>query len=357
MTYKLNHILLSLLLLFVMIGNSQDVSNLTISNNDKAVSLDHDTIYIRSYKEIFTLRLLTSNKKSEFDVTEETKGNTIEYEPNSSLNLGVGFTYKWFGLNLAFNFPFINNDDEIYGKTQRLDLQTSIFSRKYAVDLFLQYYKGYYVANPTIIDPGWLPGDPYPIRGDVISTSLGGTFNYIFNHKKFSYRAAYNFNERQKKSAGSFTVGGGVLLYNLLADSGLIPSQLFPDSVEVINIDGVKINSLYGLGGYAHTFVIRNWYFNLSLGLGPGLSSTKTKLTNDEFKKVRSRFSVITEFRGSVGYNSDALYVGLSWFTGAFAIDSSNDILITYSLTKLNFYVGYRFYNWFNKENQKSRID
>lgn len=137
----------------------------------------------------------------------------------------------------------------------------------------------------------------------------------------------------------------------------MIPSQLYPDSVEVINIDGVKINSLYGLGGYAHTFVIRNWYFNLSLGLGPGLSSTKTKLTNDEFKKVKSRISVITEFRGSVGYNSDVFYVGLSWFTGAFAIDSSNDIFITYSLSKLNFYVGYRFYKWFNKENQKSMID
>ena len=336
-----------------MIGSSQDTSNDTINNNG-AESLDYDTSYIKSYRDVFTLRLLTSNKKSSFDVSDETNGNTIEYEPNSSLNLGFGFTYKWFGLNLAFNFPFINNDDDIFGKTKRFDLQTSIFSRKYVVDLFFQYYKGYYVANPTIIDPGWLPGDPYPIRSDIRSTSLGGTFNYIFKHNKFSYRAAFNFNERQKKSAGSFLAGGGVLIYNLLSDSGLVPKQLFPDSVEAINIDGVKINSLYGLGGYAHTFVIRNWYFTLSLGLGPGLSSTKTKLTNNDFKKVRSRFSVITEFRGSVGYNSDVFYAGLSWYTGAFAIDSSNDILITYSLSRLNFYVGYRFYKLFNKTIKKN---
>ena len=353
MNNSLKYILLSVLLMIVIIGRSQDASNDTINNNE-AVSFDHDTIYIKSYRDVFTFRLLTTNKKSEFDITHETNGNSIEYEPNSSLNLGFGFTYKWFGLNLAFNFPFINNDDEIYGKTQRLDLQSSIFSRKFAVDLFLQFYKGYYVANPTILNPGWLPGDPYPIRGDIRSFSLGGTYNYIFNHDKFSYRAAFNFNERQKKSAGSFLVGGGVLLYNLLSDSGLIPNQLFPDSVEVINIDGVKINSIYALGGYAHTFVIRNWYFTLGLGLGPGLSSTKTKLTNDEFKKVRSRFSVITEFRGSVGYNSDVFYAGLSWYTGAFAIDSSNDILITYSLSKINFYVGYRFYKLFNKTVQKN---
>lgn len=342
--------------MIVVIGKSQDSPNDTINNNE-AVSLDHDTNYIKSYRDVFTLRLLTSSKKNEFDITDEKNGNTIDYQPNSNLNLGVGFTYKWFGLNLAFNFPFINNDDDIYGKTTRLDLQSSIFSRKYAVDLFYQYYKGYYVANPTILDPGWLPGDPYPIRGDIRSSSLGGTFSYIFKHDKFSYRAAFNFNERQKKSAGSFLVGGGVLIYSLLSEDGLVPKELFPDSVDVINIDGVKINSLYALGGYAHTFVIRNWYFTLGLGLGPGLSSTKTKLTNDEFRKVRSRFSVITEFRGSVGYNSDAFYVGLSWFTGAFAIDSSNDILITYTLSKINLYVGYRFYKWFNKENQKSMIE
>lgn len=356
MNIKLKYILLSLFLLIAMVNKSQVTSAVLVNNTD-SVSLDHDTSYIVSYRDVFTLRLLTSNKKNEFDISDEKNGNTIDYQPNSSLNLGVGFTYKWFGLNLAFNFPFINNDDHIYGKTQRLDLQTSIFSRKYAVDLFFQYYNGYYIANPTIIDPGWQQGDPYPIRGDITSTSLGGTFNYIFKHNKFSYRAAFNFNERQKKSAGSFLVGGGILIYSLLADSGLIPNQLFPDSAEVINIDGVRINSLYGTGGYAHTFVIRNWYFTLSLGLGPGLSSTKTKLTNDEFRKVKSRFSVITEFRGSVGYNSDALYVGLSWFTGAFAIDSPNDILITYSLSKVQFYVGYRFYKWFNKENQKSKID
>ena len=356
MNSSLKYFLFTVLFMIVMIGSSQDTANDTI-NNDNATSFDHDTSYIKSYRDVFSLRLLTSSKKSEFDVTDEVSGNTIEYEPNSTLNLGVGFTYKWFGLNLAFNFPFMNNDDDIYGKTQRLDIQSSIFARKYAIDLFFQYYKGYYVANPTIINPGWLPGDAYPIRGDIRSSSLGGTFSYIFNHNKFSYRAAFNFNERQKKSAGSFLVGGGVLIYNLLSDSGLVPSQLFPDSVKAISIDGVKVNSLFALGGYAHTFVIRNWYFTLALGLGPGLSSTKTKFPDNDFIKVRSKFSVITEFRGSVGYNSDAFYVGLSWFSGAFAIDSSNDILITYSLSKIHFYVGYRFYKWFNKENQKLIID
>jgi hypothetical protein len=337
----------------VNIGISQDIINGTIYTNGDADSLDYDTSYIASYRDVFTLRLLTSDKKNSFNVTEEKDGNTIEYEPNSTLNLGFGFTYKWLGLNLAFNFPFINNDDEIYGETSRLDIQTSIFTRKYVVDLFFQYYDGYYVANPTLIDPSWLKGDPYPIRGDITSTSLGGSLNYVFKHNKFSYRAAFNFNERQKKSAGSFTVGGGVFIYGLNADSSLVPNELFPDSVLAIDIRGIRINSLYGLGGYAHTFVIRNWYFTLALGLGPGLSSTKTRLSNDDFKKVRSRFSVITEFRGSVGYNSDVFYAGLSWYTGAFAIDSPNELLITYSLSKINFYVGYRFYKWFNKENKK----
>jgi hypothetical protein len=121
------------------------------------------------------------------------------------------------------------------------------------------------VANPTLINPVWQPGNSYPIRDDVRSFAMGFTGNYIFNNKKFSYPAAFTFNERQKKSAGSFTVGGGWLLFNLKSDTGLVPGALFPDSNSTFNFDKITLSCIYGMGGYAYTFVIRNWYFNLPL--------------------------------------------------------------------------------------------
>lgn len=315
----------------------------------KSDSTYFDTNYIASYYNVFTLRFLMTNKKNNFTILDNVSEKSIEYLPNSTLNLGFGLTYKWLGLDLSFNLPFLNRDDEIYGNTKRFDLQSSIFKRKLVVNFFLQSYKGYYVANPTLIDPGWQPGNPYPTRRDINSFAIGGTYTHIFNHNKFSYRAAFSFNERQKKMAGSFTLSGGILYYKLSSDTGLVPDEIFEDSVSVINFDEIKISSAFVLGGYIHTFIVRNWYFTLSLGIGGGLSSTKTKYVDNQLFSRKSKLSIVTDFRGSVGYNSDTFYVGLSWLSGTFAINPTDNINVNYSLSKINFYVGYRFYKWFNK--------
>jgi len=140
------------------------------------------------------------------------------------------------------------------------------------------------------------------------------------------------FNERQKKSAGSFTAGGGMLLFNLKSDTGLVPSEIIPDSIPEFNFDKIGLTTTYVLGGYAHTFIVRNWYFSLALSLGGGFSNSRSQTTDDVKSKSKANFSLVTDFRGSVGYNSDLFYVGLSWFTGAFAVNSSKDLLVTYSL-------------------------
>jgi len=335
---------------FVLISSnilSQQTDSVLVTSNQELKPMAFDTNYIDSYADIFALRFILTNKKNEFSILEKESGRTVDYSPNSQLNIGAGFSYKWMNVNLSVAFPGSNKDNDVFGNTRRFDLQTNLYSRKFVVDLVFQWYRGFYVLNPTLINPGWQPGDPYPIRDDIKSFAMGFTGNYVFNNKKFSYQAAFTFNERQKKSAGSFTVGGGWLMFNLKSDTGLVPSALFPDSITPINFSKITLNTIYGMGGYAHTFIIRKWYFTLALGLGSGISTSSSKTTADIKSKNKPSFSIVSDFRGSVGYNSELFYVGLSWFTGAFAVNSTKDILVTYSLSRLNFYVGYRFYNLF----------
>lgn len=335
--------------LFFIVVSWRFVIPIGLQAQDQSFEINYDTLYIKSYSDIFTPRIFLSNKRNAFSVIDKSNDNELNFEPNSPLNIGIGYTYSWFGLNFAFNLPFINNDNELYGKTTRLDAQTNIYTRKFALDLFYQYYKGFYISNPGLYIPDWVEGDPYPIRGDIVSNAIGGTFNYMFNHEKFSYRAVFNFNERQKKSAGSFTVGGGVLVYLLQSDTGLVPNEFLDLSEQTNNLKSVGIGSIYTLGGYAHTFVIHNWYLSLNLGIGFGVSSTSSTFVDESENVSRSRGSFVSEFRGSLGYNNDLFYAGLSWFTGVFGVDAQNDYLLTYSLSKINLYVGYRLYNLFKK--------
>jgi len=147
--------------------NGQTVDTSSVNFETVTETEKFDTNYIVSYADIFSLRFILVSKKNEFSIIDKNSDNSISYLPNSRLNFGFGLSYKWLGINLSASFPGSNRDEQTYGKTKRLDLQSNLYSRKFVVDLIFQFYRGFYVADPTSIIPGWQPGDPYPIRGDI----------------------------------------------------------------------------------------------------------------------------------------------------------------------------------------------
>ncbi len=316
---------------------------------------DIDTNYIVNYEDVFTARFVIISKKNEFTLTNNEadstgkSGNSLLFKPNDPLNIGFGFTYKWLGINMAFNLPFINNDDHIYGKTKRFDLSTHIYGRKLIFDLSFQWSKGYYLANPSGIIPGWNNGDPYPSRGDLGVTSFGAAGYYVFNYKKFSYQAAFTFSERQKKSAGSFVLGGGFSWYFIRADSSLTSVKYQIDMGDM-KIHKANLGNYYSVGGYAHNFVVKYFFLSLTLGLGLGVKSDKLFIegTNEKFRQAG--LNVVSVFRASVGYNNDVFYAGLSMFNNSFSLTEVNNIGTSYGFSSVNIYVGYRFYNAFKKK-------
>lgn len=313
-----------------------------------------DSNYIVSYSDIFTPRFVILTKRNEFDIEKvnldsaSQNTTTLTFKPNDPVSIGFGFSYKWLGINLAFNLPSANNKNEIYGKTKRFDFGTHIYGRKLVMDFTFQWYKGYYLANPQGIVPGWDDGDPYPSRGDLKVSTYGMAAFYIFNNSKFSYRAAFTFNERQKKSAGSAIIGAGISGYFIRADSSIINKD-FLVSQGSEGFDKVNIGNYYAVGGYAHNFVIKYFYMSLTLGLGIGANSS-TIFYEDAGKKHNGGASFVSLFRASFGYNNDKFYVGMSLYNSNFSLGSKSKIGVNYTYTSFNINIGYRFYDLFKKK-------
>ncbi len=305
-----------------------------------------DTLYIRDVSDKLSVRLYGINKFNRFDIHDNNAGYTVKYSPNSSVNLGFGINYKWFGLGVAFDLPFINNDDQKYGHTNRFDAQTNIFTRSLAVDLNLQYYQGFYIENPETYDKNWTAGNPYPQRPDIITTTLGASCLYIFNHKKYSARAAFIQTDVQKKSAGSFMLGGFFSLFSLEGDSSFIPYQL-----KSIFDPDLLFNQLYvsdfGVAfGYTHTFVI--WKrLALSLSLAPGVSFQKYNVSYlTERDNIKGSFAS-AKFLGrfSLVYNTQKSYFGFTAtddsYNGNTGKNQQNSL--TYQIGAVRFFYGRRF--------------
>ncbi len=293
---------------------------------DETVLGHPDSNYIKSYADKLTMRLYTSRKFTNFTLSDKLVKPDLEYNPNDRLNLGIGATYYGLSLNIGINFPFVNNDDDLYGETAYLDLQSHLLMRKFTFELWFSYYQGYHIGNPENTIPDWDIEDNYPKRGDINSTVGGVSGYYIFNYNKFSYRAAFTQDEWQKKSAGSFLVGGSIYVVNVNADSSFIPYNIY-DTSFYNGYDFVHsfFSTISANGGYAHSFIIKKKiFFTISLLGGLGVGNSKLRDINGEAATSIGKITMNTNFtfRVAFGYNSQKYYVGLSNVYSSFSTPS-----------------------------------
>ncbi len=279
------------------------------------VQVENDSSYIEDHTEDLTLRLFGSRKYTYYDMIDRGLKEEVLYRPNSASNVGFGLNYKFIGVNFAFNFPFINNDNERYGKTKFLDLQAHLYLRKLVVDFYGQYYKGYYEAVQTRSISNAFPRRAVSLRPDILNTDLGLHVQYIFNGKRFSYRAAFMQNEYQKKSAGSFLLGGEVFTWQLRGDSALVPHDYHtPGFFGDLPFKGTGTVSLAVNGGYAYTLVLAKYFFvTASVSAGAGLNHTRLRYSDGRPSTVGWGWAFNNTIRLAAGYNSSYYYIGLHY--------------------------------------------
>lgn len=277
---------------------------------------DNDTNYIEDHTQDITVRLFGSRKYNYYDIVDRSRKQEVFYRPNRPFNIGLGVNYKFIAINLGFNFPFINKYEK-YGKTTGVDLQTHLYARKIVIDFYGQFYKGYYVSDSKgfrnfFTSPN---GAAAYIRPDIRNLTLGLGAQYIFNEKRFSYRAAYLQNEYQKKSAGSFIVGAEVFGVRMKADSSFIPYYLSQEdffSNKHFNRTGIVSAAVNA--GYAYTLVL-NKHFFVTLALTGSIGGNYSSLTmlpeGNKISKVGLQLNNME--RISIGYNSSRYFAGIHY--------------------------------------------
>jgi len=267
----------------------------------------HDTAFYEDYPEMVTTRFYFSQKYTAFTLQAPDDEKDLQYRPNTTLNMGVGATYRNFSLNLAYGFGFINQDKE-KGKTKYLDLQGHFYPKGWSLDWVGQLYKGYYL-HPK----GYAAGSTadYYQRPDVRVNLFGIAAYRIMKNKKFSYRAAVIQNEWQKKSAGSLLLGGEIYYGINKADSSFVPGSIANEYPQA-GINNVQFFS-FGPGiGYAYTLVVQQHFFVTgSLSLNANLSfSTETGTLG---KSNKTALNAATFFRLAAGYNSSTWNLSANW--------------------------------------------
>jgi hypothetical protein len=269
-----------------------------------------DSIRILDFSDKFLLRIYTITKANSLSIVNREENRTIDLLPNGTTNIGVGFNYKRIGLGLAFSPPKSDESNRRFGKTQRFDVQGSMYSNTFGADGYFQLYKGYYNSNPEDFIE-W-DSDVFPQLPSMRVLSLGAIGFYIFNSKKYSYRAAFVRDEIQTKSSGSFLLGTFFNYDESKTDNGFVPQQ-FPDTIRsVINIKEFKNLAIGVSVGYAHNFVIRD-KFIFGIAVLPGFGYQKVSIvelgnTRGTEEQPAAQFLA----RAALGYEHKHFFIGLT---------------------------------------------
>ena len=304
----------------------------------------HDTAYYDDYYNKLVVRTYISSKYTRYRIRDNSRNLNLDYKPNSKTVTGIGFNYKWIGLNIGFGFGFLNRDNKLYGATKYIDIQSHFYLKKFTIDFWGHGFKGYYLDNTEKYFPDSLE---YYKRSDIGTSMIGFDVSYLFNHKNFTYKASFVQTAQQKKSAGSFIIGGSANISSIVADTLIIPN--IDTALHFINAYNYTESGFLTISpkfGYSYHYVYRDkWFASASLLFGVGIGTTwylDNTLLNDNIG--RSGIFASSTFRFSMGYSYD------EWFAGLGVINNQHTILgpnkesnINYLSGNFRLYLAYRF--------------
>ncbi len=334
---------ISLLLLILIIRHGNDAmaqfSAASINNRET------DSTYIDRDPSKWSIRMYSVLKYQQFGVTSGSTNSAFGYSPNKFLEFGMGFSLN--GLNLDLAFFDIRNiiQEDTVNTSIAFDFVGSLYAKAHLFEAHLHKSTGLY---------GWINEDgggifaskdiDIPFRPDISITALGINYNYLFNSGRITFGSISGL-EIQKKSAGGAIAGVFFSVYDLHADSAVVPEEHEPlFEYHTIVSDAFMVSA--GISaGYAYTFVFPK-HFYLTLSLAPGVSITRGELkaygawyiggipVNISYKLIS---------RSAFGYAGKKFYAVISLVNDRNFLNISNDNYYLQDINKSKLVFGYRF--------------
>jgi len=264
----------------------------------------------------------------------------LELKANDIGGLGIRLQHKWLGLSLVYSPDQFQEPNK--GKTSEFDLGVHMYGKKHIVDAFFIFYKGFYINNYKEVDSLRTRYNTYPILPEMRMRTVGLNYTYLFNHKKFSMRSSFLFNEIQKRSAGSALFNVSLSYLKLSNPDAIVPDEL---TLSFQNKDRIKSGAFYAasvMPGYAHTFVIKRFFFTIAPSLG-------IMLQHHQFNADNNAQSNLLQISGrgiariAIGYNSNRFFIGMRSVADTYNYELNKNINLLLALGDARLHVGYRF--------------
>ena len=304
-------------------------------------------IYYTKYKDKFVFGLHQFTQQFNFVFTQNNISDSLGHSKmdyNADANIATGVFLAWekiaFGLTLRTTPPENNSKK---GQTTYRNLRLSIAGNKWLLETSYRRFKGFYELQSARVDTlTYTPETPYFLNPSMQNRDIKAKFFWFTNHKKFSYKAAYNGVHRQLKSAISPVFTANIHHQSLSTDTSFITPLAWSFWPIERNVHKINFTSLSAGGGIAGTLVIfKRVYANLVFTLNV---ENQFRTYHQRQKPVEhlTYMSLSGDFRASIGYNGNRFYL-IGYSMNDFFFITRNDNVIVSKLLSGGVALGYRF--------------
>lgn len=208
--------------------------------------ISYDTAYIVRPPSKLMLKVRANVSGNNIRIKNKVDGKTVRANLSTARKTTLSFSVNYIGLSAGFAL----NPSFFSGKSKDFEVNINAYSNRYNID-------AYYQSSKTLSGTIFHDGEKYSLdKGSMRMKILNVAGYYTFNHRRFSYPAAFTQSYIQKRSAGSWLAGfsyqGGSM-----RPIGDVPVGM---PAERIYMGNFAIG-----GGYGYNFVLKKWLLHVSL--------------------------------------------------------------------------------------------
>jgi hypothetical protein len=293
--------------------------------DDRFHRIDYDTNYIGRPPSRLTLKVRGNLSGNRFRVRGNIDGRQLSSDlaTDSRATVSFGINYKGIAAGIAVNPSSLTGRDKDY------ELNVNVYTNRYSLDASYQISK-------TLSGDIFIGNEVRQlIKGSVETRILNIAGYYTFNHRRFSYPAAFTQSYIQKRSSGSWLVGFSY-------QGGTLKSS--PDESDMTPEARFYVGHIAIGGGYGYNFVPGSkWLFHLS-ALPTLVVYNRSNVTiNGERQRMRFHFpEVILNERASIVYTINPRYFLGVTFVAAHSFFSANNRSVHESKWRTRLILGIR---------------
>lgn len=289
----------------------------------------YDTNYVIRPEGKLTLKLRLNQTGNDFHVkgTVNDIYSKADLKTSHKTTMSIGASYRGISAAVAIN------PAKIKGVYKDYEFNLNYYSNRLSLDL--SYQRSETLAGDIIGDRG----EQHLQSDDVTLKVLNIAGYYTFNHRRFSYPAAFTQSYVQRRSAGSWLAG-------ISYQGGSIKTT---DNLKARNPNAPDVRIYIGHlgigGGYGYNWVLgKKWLLHLSLLPTFVVYNRNNMTVNDERKEAQHmQLNMMFNERAAIVYNISPRY-----FVGATAVVNNSvfkDDAVTVNQNKwrARTFIGMRF--------------